>query len=307
MDRNRLAAAERRNHYPPAAAAHYHPPPAAHVVHTSSHRGWAYSVHAQWPPSGEGHTPVPVNAAVSPTPHAQPPQVAHKVWLIDCRSCHKFLTNRGMKAVLLLRPHVPLYSTDALPINCSAHSATPPPLLPPPSDATPRTCECLTQTLCCHGCGNSVGYMIVIPCTRCMSTMSATNRTTNGHRFVFHSSEVVASERHYTAREPGILPLYTDPHHAQPASFLPSPPAPTPASPGSPSMPPLEPAAESPFPVPFETLDAQKPDPEPEPAPYALRAGDVLYWHHLARNGEIPGVVDDRHARGRRGTVQYGR
>ncbi|EIM82625.1 uncharacterized protein STEHIDRAFT_64559 [Stereum hirsutum FP-91666 SS1] len=68
------------------------------------------------------------------------------------------------QAVLLLRPHVPLYSTDALPVNCSAYSTSRVALLPsrPPSDP-PRTCECLTQTLCCHGCGNGVGYMIVIP------------------------------------------------------------------------------------------------------------------------------------------------
>ena len=26
-----------------------------------------------------------------------PPPVAHKVWLIDCRTCGTFLTNRGMK------------------------------------------------------------------------------------------------------------------------------------------------------------------------------------------------------------------
>ena len=69
------------------------------------------------------------------------------------------------QAVLLLRAEVSLYSTDALPINCSAYSAGP--LRPAPTPAsTPsqiRTCECLTQTLCCHGCGNAVGYMIVIP------------------------------------------------------------------------------------------------------------------------------------------------
>lgn len=32
--------------------------------------------------------------------------------------------------------------------------------------------------------------------------------------------------------------------------------------------------------------------------PRKLSAGDVLYWHHLARNGEIPGVEDDERARG---------
>ena len=38
-------------------------------------------------------------------------------------------------------------------------------------DDAPRTCECLTQTLSCHGCGAQVGYMIVVPCTRCTSSV----------------------------------------------------------------------------------------------------------------------------------------
>jgi len=80
-----------------------------------------------------------------------------------------------------------------------------------------RTCECLTQTLCCHGCGNIVGYMIVIPCQRCTSSMSASNRSTNGHRFVFHSSEIVASERYYVAGEPGVIPYQQPPPPLCPA------------------------------------------------------------------------------------------
>lgn len=73
-----------------------------------------------------------------------------------------------------------------------------------------RTCECLTQTLWCHGCGNSVGYMIVVPCVRCTSSMTVTNRTTNGHRFVFYSSEIAASERYYISGECGIIsPAYS--------------------------------------------------------------------------------------------------
>ena len=77
-----------------------------------------------------------------------------------------------IQAVLLLRPSVPLYSTDAMPINCSAHTTTAEQqaassaqaAAAPP--AVTRTCECLTQTLCCHGCGTPVGYMIVIPVRR---------------------------------------------------------------------------------------------------------------------------------------------
>lgn len=52
-----------------------------------------------------------------------------------------------------------------MPVNCSAY-------FPPPDDlgessacrpAPSRTCDCLTQTLSCHGCGNPIGYTIVTP------------------------------------------------------------------------------------------------------------------------------------------------
>jgi hypothetical protein len=120
-----------------------------------------------------------------PNPYSPPPvpPVLHKVWILDCRACNMFLTNRGMKvalipsffslffnyflqAVLLLRPNVSLFSSDTLPVNCSAYNANPDVLRststhnPNPSS---RTCECLTQSLCCHGCGNAIGYMIVVP------------------------------------------------------------------------------------------------------------------------------------------------
>jgi len=38
--------------------------------------------------------------------------------------------------------------------------------------------------------------------------MSASNRATNGHRFVFHSSEICASERHHIVGEPGVTPYH---------------------------------------------------------------------------------------------------
>lgn len=37
--------------------------------------------------------------------------------------------------------------------------------------------------------------------------------------------------------------------------------------------------------------------PTPEPSPRKLKAGDMLYWHHLAKHGEIPEVQEDPRAR----------
>lgn len=276
-------------------------------------------------------------------PQQLPAPQSHKVWILDCKSCETFLTNRGMKAVLLLRPNVPLYSTDALPANCSAFASISGAPTPPPSSTTEsvRTCDCLTQTLCCHGCGNTVGYMIVIPCQRCTSSMSASNRSTNGHRFVFHSFEVTASERHYVAGEPGVIPYHPPPPPLCPAvrlmsgSTLPSsisingPPIRfshagehhfgqgeqyseySPPSSGvssdewgvRASSPPASPgpgrSTATMRATPPPQIQQQTPPPR-SPSPVTnLKAGDTLYWHHLSRHGEIPGVQEDPRARGK--------
>ncbi|KIK67301.1 hypothetical protein GYMLUDRAFT_37385 [Collybiopsis luxurians FD-317 M1] len=292
---------------------------------------------------------IPPNHYLSYHQHLPPHQhVAHKVWIIDCRSCGTFLTNRGMKAVLLLRPNVPLFSSDALPANCSIFTSNPEALKPPtscrPSTHPSRTCECLTQTLCCRVCGTTIGYMIVIPCIRCTSSISANNRATNGHRFVFHSSEVVGSERHYVPDEPGVVPFEPVPlpvsppfpppaSHSQYSSFhdyLPTPPpdvtdlspvsssSPSPVAVNSPhsdsqglgfsesfSPPPMSSYERSPSP----SLDSSSPPPlvstnsafsfgmPAEMIEQPLQGGDLLFWHHLVRHGEIPGVSDDPRAR----------
>ncbi|KAG7446206.1 uncharacterized protein BT62DRAFT_102772 [Guyanagaster necrorhizus] len=325
----------------------------------------------------------------NPYPSVQsPPSMTLKVWILDCKSCGTFLTNRGMQAVLSLRPNVALYSSDALPVNCSAYMSSPealrpPSYRPPSSNSSQRTCECLTQTLCCHGCGANVGYMIVIPCNRCTSSFTSSNRATNGHRFVFHSSEIIATDRHYIPDEPGILPYEYPPvppilsliyphHHPQntqsrlfsphyqssPAyrqEYLPTPPAGAPlvsstsvssiheTSPfaeqhnrsidNSHESPPHAPRSLPHFehPYPFVSVPSQSPSilrssfadsdspddsiPPPlvspsypyelpsgqleTPPPCMLKPGDVLYWHHLMRQGEIPGMKEDVRARQR--------
>ncbi|KAI0344588.1 hypothetical protein BDW22DRAFT_1326411, partial [Trametopsis cervina] len=247
------------------------------------------------------------------------------------------------QAVLLLRPTVPLYSTDALPINCSAQAMTansPPTPAQASSDvqgssvssiSDRRTCECLTQTLWCHGCGASVGYMIVVPCIRCTSSTTATNRTTNGHRFVFYSGEIVASERHHVAGESGIVVPAFSPRLSSSLPNMPSgatasllmPSTPTgqyrdpgrgtmvlsasrgdnfnvldpPVSPSSPnsidSPPPLIPVTPPPR-VLSHSRAASGSNPQ---GLQPLKPGDFLYWHQLVRSGEIPAVVDDPRAR----------
>lgn len=237
-----------------------------------------------------------------------------------------------------------------MPVNCSAHAATvetgasaprarAASIASPQDPAAARTCECLTQTLWCHGCGTSVGYMIVTPCHRCTSSTTANNRTTNGHRFVFYSNGIAASERHHIPDELGVdvdarlpLPLPVQlpipgavPFHRP--RYVPAnvPARPSPASPrraswsnSRPNVRSLDPrdaprAPVSPSSPTSDTLDSPPPlsppsptSPRPPQSPTSprppqeserLRAGDIVYWHHLTRSGEIPAVSDDPRAR----------
>jgi hypothetical protein len=56
----------------------------------------------------------------------------------------------------------------------------------------------------------------VIQCARCTQSVGTTQRATNGHRFVFHAAEIVASERHYVLNEHGVRRTLPP---AQPSSF----------------------------------------------------------------------------------------
>lgn len=126
----------------------------------------------------------------------------HRVYVLRCAHCNTFLSDRGMRAVLLLKPHITLFSTDASPVNSGA--------LYSPNDLEPdavgekveRTCDCLTQSIGCYTCGNTIGCksayrkgldkaerrqtdQIIAPCPRCTASISKHQRPANGHRFVF--------------------------------------------------------------------------------------------------------------------------
>lgn len=129
-----------------------------------------------------------------PAPHAtqptqRPTQSEDKqsyrqpVYVVRCAHCDSFFTDRGMRALLLLKPNVSLFSTDAIPNNCSAVYA-PEAMLgqeADPESPKQRTCTCLTQTLGCHGCGSVVGYHVVSPCNRCSTNVARHTRSSNGY------------------------------------------------------------------------------------------------------------------------------
>lgn len=238
-------------------------------------------------------------------------------------------------------------------------------------------------------CRDFIVFFFFLQCSRCTSSITATNRATNGHRFVFHSSEISGTERHYIPDEPGVIPfdpapiavpsspmvsisqplVYPTPYIASGESYfsrhfqiahpnghsstpsvqsdyLPTPPlefahpviasthqeshphsvgldyphrlppqlylrprpphryqSPTgpnqlfyhpmtsrPTSPDSSSSSEGSPSLTNPS---FPYTDQKEPS-----LPRTLKADDVLFWHHLARSGEIPAVTEDTRARG---------
>ncbi|GAA5850260.1 hypothetical protein JCM3766R1_001377 [Sporobolomyces carnicolor] len=201
----------------------------------------------------------------------------HRVYVLNCATCDTFLTNRGMRAVLLLKPHIVLFSTDAPP--CNAETSWPDDSVE--EEHVERTCDCLTSSIACHGCGRVVGYHIVAPCSKCTESVQKHQRSANHHRFVFHHNEVVSKERTYYSGERGvnnpviIVSIY-DVEKDLIESRL---------------APPINPAA------------TYRPSHEPRHSPRSpsppvaqvvtlLKPGDVLYWHHLVNGGERTKPVD---------------
>ena len=68
------------------------PPAAPYPSPMSRHNGWAHSNYTQWHPS-DSSTDAQAAAASSSTALS----MTHKVWLLECKHCRTFLTNRGMK------------------------------------------------------------------------------------------------------------------------------------------------------------------------------------------------------------------
>ncbi|CCO27145.1 hypothetical protein BN14_01180 [Rhizoctonia solani AG-1 IB] len=357
--------------------AHYGPRQPEHMTTIGRNpSGSAFQPVVSSPSLIRSNVPPPVAVPPPDTDVPPPPVTGHKVYILDCKSCGTFLSNRGMKArfifaVLLLRPNIALFSTDAMPVNCSPQPVTgqqpahedfgnhpqditdlvrqidsvPPAgsqeeevlyaryFLPPksvttdvhpekispersadmisthpsPAQPLPRTCECLTQTLSCHGCGAGIGYMIVTPCGRCTAQQSVSGRpgqpqrTANGHRFVFHHAEIVACERLYIPGQPGvhrypwgIAPTASSQSSPMPGqqpdsrSRVPS----VDSEPKSPSIPVFQPHRDGNFIPIVSQVPARAPTRRVHNS--GLKAGDVVFWHHLSRTGELGGVsLDD--------------
>lgn len=102
-------------------------------------------------------TPSP--SLAHPTPRRSEPH--HRVYVLRCSHCDSFLSDRGMRAVLLLKPHITLFSTDVAPVNCGPLYGSQDDEPDCAEEKVERTCECLTQSLGCFSCGNTVGCRLI--------------------------------------------------------------------------------------------------------------------------------------------------
>lgn len=231
-------------------------------------------------------------AAAAPSRPA-PTTPVHRVYNLNCATCDTFLTNRGMRAVLLLKPHIVLFSTDAAP--CNAETSWPDESAE--EEHIERTCDCLTSSIACHGCGRVVGYHIVAPCLKCTDSVQKHQRSANHHRFVFHHNEVSSNERTYYPGErevhnPVLLPTIAPrPRESRPT------PVPVSTRRRVSIYDVEKELIESRLNPPQAHSPSQRYSPPPCNAPpmvTLLKAGDVLYWHHLVHGGERSKPVDPR-------------
>ncbi|GAA5876906.1 hypothetical protein JCM16303_006331 [Sporobolomyces ruberrimus] len=230
-----------------------------------------------------------------PAPRPTPPAPVHRVYVLNCASCDTFLTNRGMRAVLLLKPHIVLFSTDAPP--CNAETSWPEETVE--EEHVERTCDCLTSSIACHGCGRIIGYHIVAPCSKCTDSVQKHQRSANHHRFVFHHNEVSSRERTYYPGERGVHnPVIV----SAPVATRPREPSPAPIPVAIPrrrvsiydvEKDLLESRLAPPV-VPSPTRRQSPPPVHSAPIVTLLKAGDVLYWHHLVNGGERTKPIDPR-------------
>ena len=72
--------------------------------------------------------------------------------------CDTLLSSMGMKAFVLLDPHITLYTTDSVPFSSGPLTD-----VGEKGEIKTRTCDCLTEGIGCLGCGSLVGYHILNP------------------------------------------------------------------------------------------------------------------------------------------------
>lgn len=218
---SRASAVERRSPYPSLRYTRSNPPPQSASRHEHSLHTSTAQQNLRAPSSGSmlqsNETLTNQSRHDTSTRHTQSPptpkDTQHKVYLLNCKHCGNFLSDRGMKAVLLLKPNITLYSTDIVPTTCGPYY-TPSTFhgdINPAGPPVERTCDCLTQTLGCYGCGAQVGYNIISPCVRCTNSVMKHQRSSNGHRTVLHCSEISVRERRYVCGEPGVRAVRPQP------------------------------------------------------------------------------------------------
>lgn len=142
------------------------------------------------PPAAVTHLPPPISPRPQHRPTPSSSSGNHKVHEIYCQ-CDTLLSDRGMKAVLLLNPHITLYSTDSVPSSTGPLAE-----MGDQGQVKTRTCDCLTEGIGCLCCGSLVGYHILNPVGSLLSLPSSFAEST----LTTGTTPLVCSARNARAR-----------------------------------------------------------------------------------------------------------
>ena len=141
-----------------------------------------------------------------------------------------------------------------MPLNCSVFAGV--------HSELPRTCNCLTQNLHCHGCGDNIGYVVASPCSLCLprdiclpsSCGSPPTLVASTHRFIFLCSRVTWEERLFVPGDKDI---------ARPSTFR-------------------------------KYIEGVRETRDCSDRLLGIEPGDVLLWHHLLTKGHLRADICDR-------------
>lgn len=109
-----------------------------------------------------------------------PEQLRRKhVYELNCKYCCQKISERAMRAILLSDVKIELFSTDSPPrqVETIFH------------DYDTSNCSCKIRDFACCQCGNTIGYHVSQPCSRCLEAKN------NGHFWMFYAQCVIATYR----------------------------------------------------------------------------------------------------------------
>lgn len=101
-----------------------------------------------------------------------------KIYSLSCKECNKTLVKYSLKSCLLTDYSINFYSTNVISNKISTVNGF----------YKAFTCKCRVTDVACINCGAIIGYHIMQPCVKCLSSKN------NGHLWMFYENLVCATD-----------------------------------------------------------------------------------------------------------------